>query len=409
MHEKQRGEGDYIGQRVRTIRARRGITQQVLADRIGKSRGSVAKWETGERLIDSRSTLLALASALGVNVADLTGLADDRLDPAASSIHAAAPEIETALWAEGDVTDIAPPRPLVDLTAAVLDAERLSVACDYTALGPRMAPLITDCHRHVRSDSGADRERAQDALASITHTAASVLRSFGHTSLAWTAASAAENAARETGGTAGLAAVAFTRSQLLLSRPGGMRAALTHAETTAECLGAQVNSTGEIELCGMLRLQSGLVAAAMDRDADPYFAEAADQATRLADAAPGQSLLSNPTFGRANVTLWRMSAAMERRDAGQVLTLAPTLPPNDLPSTGRRAQYFVEIGRAHAQRRSYRESVHALLRAEHTAPQKVRNMSHVRELVGYMMRTARRDLTTGELGRLAQRVGAVPA
>ncbi|TLF53236.1 hypothetical protein [Nocardia cyriacigeorgica] len=59
-------------------------------------------------------------------------------------------------------------------------------------------------------------------------------------------------------------------------------------------------------------------------------------------------------------------------------------------------------------KRDYRSSLYALLRAEHTAPQHVRNMTHVRELVGHMMRTARRDLTTGELGKLAQRVGVVP-
>jgi hypothetical protein len=100
---------------------------------------------------------------------------------------------------------------------------------------------------------------------------------------------------------------------------------------------------------------------------------------------------------------------MERRDAGRVLALAPSLSPNDLPAEGRRAQYFVEIGRAHALQRNYRESLHALLRAEHTAPQHVRNMIHVQELVGHMMRSARRDLTTGDLGKLAQRVGAIPA
>jgi hypothetical protein len=109
----------------------------------------------------------------------------------------------------------------------------------------------------------------------------------------------------------------------------------------------------------------------------------------------------------ANVTLWRISAAMERRDADQVLALAPQLSPSDLPSEGRRAQYFVEIGRARALRRNYRGSLHALLHAEHSAPQKVRNMTHARELVGHMMRSARRDLTSGELGRLARRIGVV--
>ncbi|MFD7846768.1 hypothetical protein ACFV4K_28025 [Nocardia sp. NPDC059764] len=60
-------------------------------------------------------------------------------------------------------------------------------------------------------------------------------------------------------------------------------------------------------------------------------------------------------------------------------------------------------------RKNYRESLYALLRAEHAAPQHVRTMPPVRELVGHMMRTAKRDLTTGDLGKLAQRIGVIPA
>lgn len=117
----------------------------------------------------------------------------------------------------------------------------------------------------------------------------------------------------------------------------------------------------------------------------------------------------NTTFGKANVALWRMSAAVERREPGQVLAPASMFSPDELPVEGRRAQYFVGIGRAHAMRRDHRESLYAPLRAEYAAPQHVRGMAHVRELLGHMMRSARRDLTTDELGRPAQRVGAVPA
>ncbi|MEU0505849.1 hypothetical protein [Nocardia sp. NPDC005998] len=177
--------------------------------------------------------------------------------------------------------------------------------------------------------------------------------------------------------------------------PGQLRDVDKPAEGTADRIAPDVRTMGEIETLGMLHLQASLVTAAMGGDPEPHLDEAAEQAGRLADAPAGTSILRNPTFGPANVQLWRMSAAMERREPGQVLALAPSLSAEDLPAEGRRAQYFVEIGRAHAMKRDYRDSLYALLRAEHAAPQHVRNMVHVRELGGHMMRTARRDLTTG--------------
>lgn len=402
-------EGDqFVGQRVRQIRARRGISQQVLADRAGLSRGAISKYEIGERPIDSRRTMLALASALGVTLGELTGYEHDRVDPSAAGFHASVPDIEVALWTQGNNTHAAPPCSLDELSATAQRAAELRIACDYATLGPLLAPLLTDSYRHIRDLNGAERERAWDVLAMVAHTTAAALKARGYGALSWTAAQEAENAARNIGGTAAFAATAFARSQVLLSQPGSLPAALAHAEGTAERIAADVRTVGEIETYGMLHLQASLVTAALGGEPEPHLNEAAVQASRLAQADPGTSILRNPTFGPANVQLWRMSAAMERREPGQVLALAPTLTPDNLPAEGRRAQYFVEIGRAQAMQKNYRDSLYSLLRAEHAAPQHVRNMVHVRELVGHMMRKARRDLTTGDLGRLAQRVGAVP-
>ncbi|WP_330228594.1 helix-turn-helix domain-containing protein [Nocardia sp. NBC_00508] len=410
MSRNQPEDGPFVGRQIRTIRARRGITQQVLADRVGLSRGAIAKFENGERPVDSRRTLYALAAALGVRVADLTGHPLDQADPSAAAFHAAVGKIEAALWMAGDTTETAEARSLGELAVAARRAGETRLACDFVALGPMLAPLITDCYRHTRSAAEADRVRAWNILASAAFDTAIALRVRGYGALAWTAAQAIEQAAQNTGDTAGLAAAAFARSQVLLSRPGSLSGALGCAEATADKLQSASSSRGELETYGMLHLQCALTAAALGKDAAGHFDEAEETADRLAEAASvGESMMRNPTFGPENVILWRMSAAMETRDPGRVLELAPTIDPNAIEAPSRRAQYFVEIGRAHALQRNYRESLYALLRAEHVGPQHVRGMIHVRELVGHMMRTARRDLTTGELGRLAQRVGVVPA
>ncbi|WP_433592761.1 helix-turn-helix domain-containing protein [Nocardia sp. CA-145437] len=403
------GEDLFIGQRVKAIRKRRGITQQVLADRTGLSRGAIAKYESGERPVDSRRTLLALAAALGVTLGDLTGHEQDKLDPSTAEFHTAVPDLETVLWTRGNVTDTRPPRTLDQLAADAHRATKLRNNCDYATLGPMLVPMLTDAYRHVGEAKADHAERAWDVLGTVAYGVASALRARGYHALAWTAALEAERAANHIGGAAPIAAAAFSRAQIMLSRPGALPAALATATETAERIAAEVRTLGEIETYGMLHLQASMVAATLGGDPEPHLAEAAETAGRLSSARPNTSVARNESFGPANVALWRMSAAMERREPSEVLALAPTLQPADLPNEGRRAQYFVEIGKAHAMRKDYRESMHSLLRAEHAAPQHVRTMPPVRELVGHMMRTAKRDLTSGDLGKLAQRVGVVPS
>ncbi|MGW0178284.1 helix-turn-helix domain-containing protein [Nocardia sp. NPDC003345] len=401
-------DDQFVGRQVRAIRARRGISQQVLADRAGLSRGAIAKYENGERPIDSRRTLYALATALGVRVTDLTGHPLEQLDPSAAAFHASISDIETALWMAGHAEHGTEQRTLGELATAAGQVGRTRLACEYAELGPMLAPLITGCYRHTYAAAESDRTTAWNILASVLFDTAIALRVRGYSSLAWTAAQAVEQAAQNTGDTAGYAAAAFVRSQVLLSRPGTLSAALSCAESSADRLQAAAVSRGELETYGMLHLQSALTAAALGKETGSHFAEAAEVADRLTDARPNTSIVRNSTFGPENVVLWRMSAAMERQEPDKALELATLLDPHAIKTPSRRAQYFVEVGRAHALRRNYRDALYALLRAEHIGPQQVRGMAHVRELVGHMMRSARRELTTGELGQLARRVGVVP-
>jgi transcriptional regulator with XRE-family HTH domain len=61
-----------VGERVRELRADRGLTQLRLAERSGISRPSIANVEAGRQNVSLRQ-LCALASALGVEVGDLVG------------------------------------------------------------------------------------------------------------------------------------------------------------------------------------------------------------------------------------------------------------------------------------------------------------------------------------------------
>jgi transcriptional regulator with XRE-family HTH domain len=57
--------GERVGRRIREARDGRGLTQEVLADKVGISRGYLARIETG-RHEPSLTMLAKLAKALGV-------------------------------------------------------------------------------------------------------------------------------------------------------------------------------------------------------------------------------------------------------------------------------------------------------------------------------------------------------
>lgn len=66
-----------FGARVQTLRRQRGMTQEQLAEAIGKSTDTVSNIETG-RLSTRIDTALRIAQVLKVNVADLFDTEDER-------------------------------------------------------------------------------------------------------------------------------------------------------------------------------------------------------------------------------------------------------------------------------------------------------------------------------------------
>ncbi len=63
----------HLGQRVAHFRRRRGISQLVLAARLGRSESWVSKVERGERRIDRLSVIEQLATVLEVDPGTLLG------------------------------------------------------------------------------------------------------------------------------------------------------------------------------------------------------------------------------------------------------------------------------------------------------------------------------------------------
>jgi transcriptional regulator with XRE-family HTH domain len=61
-----------IGRRIARQRRRRGLSQTVLAELVGRSESWLSQVERGLRSIDSHSVLVRLAEVLGVEIGQLT-------------------------------------------------------------------------------------------------------------------------------------------------------------------------------------------------------------------------------------------------------------------------------------------------------------------------------------------------
>src|SRR5947208_854273 len=89
---------EHIGKRIRYWRRRRGgMSQVTLAGLAGLSQAYISQLETGVLSIDRRSTLVRIAQALQISVADLTGQPGDPTEPNKMLAMLSVPEIRVAL------------------------------------------------------------------------------------------------------------------------------------------------------------------------------------------------------------------------------------------------------------------------------------------------------------------------
>src|SRR5690349_22091278 len=102
------------------------MSQQAVADLAGMSRSQVAMVETGRRPLDRRSQVAALAQALQVTAADLTGEVIPAGDEQLAAAHAALPALRLALLGSTleESADVRP-RPLALLRTEVEQVDRL--------------------------------------------------------------------------------------------------------------------------------------------------------------------------------------------------------------------------------------------------------------------------------------------
>ena len=66
-----------IGQKIKTARVKKGLTQEALAEKVGVQKSAVAKWENGRVSEIRRSNLLKLAKVLSIDPNSLLDNAEE--------------------------------------------------------------------------------------------------------------------------------------------------------------------------------------------------------------------------------------------------------------------------------------------------------------------------------------------
>ncbi|GAB3803113.1 helix-turn-helix transcriptional regulator [Micromonospora zhanjiangensis] len=291
---------DTIGARIRYWRMRRGgLSQAVLAGLAGVTQSYISQVESGRKTIDRRSTLVAIAAALQVTVADLLGQGAEPGDPARERAAECVPAIWSALIEIEDGERRASTRSREQLAADIARSDQLRTRSHY----PAMARLLPDLLLEAAAVGGI-------VLAQVAYQASTCLRQLGYRHLALNAARVAVTAAEDAEEPAWLGAARFAYAQSLPIESASLAARAADRSLIELQAGA---SDGRIrQMLGQLHLSAALTSTVSGRpDAGrDHLAEATREAATLGDPPDGAGF-NGCGFGPTNVRLWEMSIAAE--------------------------------------------------------------------------------------------------
>lgn len=388
---------DGIGRTVRQIRHAKRKSLAVIAGRAGISVSYLSRIESGERALDRRSLIIALANALEVAPSELTGAAlsspglldEDALLPAvrhallAVAMYAPQGEVQAGMVLEARV-------------GALLDDQR---DCRFTAVGEALPALIRDLHTTLDVGREVEHVLRLVVLLHVQGTQAWLGDVGGSMDLAWQAAALARQAAERLDDPVASAVAAFGSAHGLLAA-----GAVDLAQRQVNAVHAGTGSPAAIAATGMLTLTSSLVSAtAGDRAAQTA---ALTEAASLASVAPDDQDALWFGFSPSNVGVWRMSVANELGEHAEAARIGATVNADALPSPTRRAAFYRELGRAFARLpKRHEQAVQALRIAEDLAPARMHRHPFMRSVLAELLAKARRDAAGRELRGMAYRAG----
>lgn len=231
--------GETAGQRIARARRRRGLSQAILANLVGRSESWLSQVERGKRGIDSFAVLTRLATVLRIDIGEITEPGDGNSERGVG-VYTGAPKIEQAMMRYGAVSASicgAEPRQPVSLgylRAMARSAYEGYQATRYDATGQILPALIRDVEAASRMAGTADPAVCR-VRALVYDVATALLNRVSEPVLAWAAADRAM-AAAECSGEPLLAAVGAWRLSYVITSRKHPREALELAMSAADAL-----------------------------------------------------------------------------------------------------------------------------------------------------------------------------
>jgi transcriptional regulator with XRE-family HTH domain len=310
-------EATGLGRRVRELRCWRRLTLREAAGLAGLSFSFWGQVERGEKSVASRTTLEAMAGALRVHPAELTGQPWAQQDPVGTEAQASLVAIQTALERyELGVDPEIPVRPWPQIQADLDRLVRLHHdVVDYAAQG-ELAPVLIGELQGAYLRLPQHRREVLLGLIDAYRVAMRTAKDLGGYGLPGMAARAVQQCAEALEDAAWLGAATVTRGYATgeLDRAGQYRRSVVAAES----LTSRLDSNDALQTCGMLHLMAATAAGARaDHDTSAtHVAEASALATRM-DTEVGT--WARLFFGPTAVGIYRISLALELGEHGQAL------------------------------------------------------------------------------------------
>ncbi|MFG1916767.1 helix-turn-helix domain-containing protein [Micromonospora sp. NPDC048898] len=372
-----------IGRRVARWRVRRSMTQQMLADRLRRSKSWVDKVERGVRALDRYSVIQELAHVLRVDPEVLLGQQPSTPAGTPDGVD----DIRAAL-ARYDIPQ-APAQTPEELRRQIGYAWLSYQHAHYGQL-VRVLPGLLDAVQGVRS---------AELLVPAYRITSSLLVKLGEADLAWLAADRAMATAADDPALAATAAISVSQA---LRAAGRDRLALAASLAAATRVRPQ-RSAGEWAVGGTLLVQAALAAAG---SGDHHRAgELTDRAAGVAAHLRGYDDTYRTSFGPIAVDLARVVVAAQRGDADEALHGHSGVVRREtwrrLPAEHRGA-YLVDVARAYLQVGDLRSAARALVDADSVAPAEVRCRPLARTVIAEV---ARAQPAPAGVARLAALVG----
>lgn len=386
-----------IGRRVAYWRARRRMSQQVFADRLGKSKSWVDKVERGVRRLDKFSLINDIADVLQVDPQVLLGRECERRSGGFGVSNDEISEIRAALERYDQVNTFFEPPPSPPDLAELSKAVQHAWSTYQHAKGGALARLLPNLLRQAQAADVAYRNTRDAAygahlLGQTYQITSSALRNLGKYELAWLAADRAVAVSQRSGDEL-LSGMATFRVGLALLAMGRPRSALEISVSVASRLAPPEGHSSDrprLSVFGMLLLLGAMAAAKL---ADPATTEDLLRGAQAAADALGADENHYWTcFGPTNVQLHRVAAAVELGDAGSAVNQYRVRPEEVAALVPeRRIHYLLDLARGWAQIGDVARAAEMLVEGDRLAPTELRSRPVAREILGDVLRRSHGD------------------